>query len=139
MGSTLAFSNAIFSFLLPLPALPRRAQVVSTVVRYYTYGRPPLTFSAGGKVPADYWGKSSGEQDMLFHKGTLVTGCVDKNAFGKYGLVHAVQVCGQGQLCVATACLPLHTLCLQCRGQLGLQSTCPLSDLPIHLYTPTLK
>ncbi len=68
------------------------SQVVSTVVRYYVAGRPPLTFACGGKVPADYWGgKASGEADLVFHKGYMVSGCVDKNVFGKFGLVHAVQ------------------------------------------------
>ncbi|KAF5840614.1 hypothetical protein DUNSADRAFT_16129 [Dunaliella salina] len=68
-------------------------QVVSTAVSYYTRGLPPLTFSGGGKVPADYWGgKKSGEAELVFHKGYLVSGCLDKASFGKFGLVHAMQV-----------------------------------------------
>jgi DNA-directed RNA polymerase I subunit RPA1 len=47
---------------------PPSSQVVSTVVTHYTRGLPPLTFSAPGKVPPDYWGKSSGEADLVFHK-----------------------------------------------------------------------
>eukprot|EP00798_Chlamydomonas_sp_ICE-L_P025175 gene25175-10810_t len=66
-------------------------QVVSTVVSYFTQGLPPLTFHSGSKVPAAYWGVDSGESELRFHKGSLVTGCVDKNQFGKFGLVHAVQ------------------------------------------------
>ncbi|KAL6757628.1 hypothetical protein V8C86DRAFT_3135173 [Haematococcus lacustris] len=66
-------------------------QVVAAAVAYYTRGLPPLTFSAAGKVPPDYWGKNSGEADLVFHKGYLVAGCVDKGVFGKFGLVHAMQ------------------------------------------------
>ncbi|GFH21937.1 DNA-directed RNA polymerase subunit, partial [Haematococcus lacustris] len=43
-------------------------QVVAAAVAYYTRGLPPLTFSAAGKVPPDYWGKNSGEADLVFHK-----------------------------------------------------------------------
>lgn len=35
----------------------------------------------------------SNEGVMLVHKGELVTGILDKAMFGKFGLVHAVQVC----------------------------------------------
>lgn len=62
------------------------------MLRFFTRGLPPLTFSGKTKVPADYWGsKDSGEGEMLFRKGYLVTGILDKNQFAKYGLVHAVQ------------------------------------------------
>ncbi|GFR43873.1 hypothetical protein Agub_g5002 [Astrephomene gubernaculifera] len=79
----------------PCMLKPRRLwsgkQVVSTVVSFFTRGMPPLSFSAGGKVPASYWGANSGEDDLQFHRGALVRGVVDKNSFGKFGLVHAVQ------------------------------------------------
>eukprot|EP00967_Tisochrysis_lutea_P085200 scaffold119416_cov18-Tisochrysis_lutea.AAC.1 len=53
--------------------LPRtHLLVVSTAVSYYTRGLPPLTFSCGGKVPADYWGgKKSGETELVFHRWVL--------------------------------------------------------------------
>ncbi len=67
-------------------------QVLTSVLSYYTRGKPPLTFSCPGKTPADYWGKSSGETELLFFKGELLHGCMDKAQYGKFGLVHAVQV-----------------------------------------------
>lgn len=67
-------------------------QVVTSVLAFYTRGKPPLTFSCPGKTPADYWGKSSGETELLFHQGELLHGCMDKAQYGKFGLVHAVQV-----------------------------------------------
>jgi hypothetical protein len=39
-----------------------------------------------------YWGADSGEGDFIFHKGHLLAGCMDKAQFGKFGLVHAMQV-----------------------------------------------
>lgn len=39
----------------------------------------------------DYWGKRSGEGELVFRQGYLAAGCIDKATFGKYGLVHAVQ------------------------------------------------
>ena len=86
-------------------------QVLSTVLAHFTRGMPPLTLRAGTKVPADFWGKGgtvhyslngrdveftfpkSGEGEMLVVNGELVTGVLDKAVFGKFGLVHAVQVC----------------------------------------------
>jgi hypothetical protein len=44
------------------------------------------------QVPLSYWGSSSDEGTFLFHKGQLLTGCLDKAQFGKFGLVHAMQV-----------------------------------------------
>ncbi|GLI64445.1 hypothetical protein VaNZ11_007716 [Volvox africanus] len=74
---------------------PRRLwsgkQVISTLISYFTRGLPPLTCCAGGKVPASYWGNTSGEDELEFFRGAMVRGVVDKNSFAKYGLVHAVQ------------------------------------------------
>ncbi|KAG1672823.1 hypothetical protein FOA52_004627 [Chlamydomonas sp. UWO 241] len=67
-------------------------QVISNVVRHLTRGMAPLTFSSKAQVPAEYWGgKNSGESELVFQKGYLMSGCFDKKQFGKYGLVHAVQ------------------------------------------------
>lgn len=44
------------------------------------------------QVPVSYWGADSGEGDFTFYKGQLLAGCMDKAQFGKYGLVHAMQV-----------------------------------------------
>ena len=84
--------------VIPTPALikPRQLwtgkQLLSSLVAYYTRGQPPLTLEASCKVPVDYWGRTSDEGKFVFHKGELVAGCLDKAQFGKYGLVHAVQV-----------------------------------------------
>ncbi|GLC72049.1 hypothetical protein PLESTF_001198600 [Pleodorina starrii] len=79
----------------PCMLKPRRLwsgkQVISTVVSFFTRGLPPLTCCAGGKVPTSYWGANSGEDELEFFRGAMVRGVVDKNSFGKYGLVHAVQ------------------------------------------------
>jgi hypothetical protein len=56
---------------------------------------PPNHPRAGSKVPPSYWGKSSGEGGFTFHKGQLVAGCFDKAQFGKFGLLHAMQVGGR--------------------------------------------
>jgi DNA-directed RNA polymerase I subunit RPA1 len=68
--------------------------LLSSLVAYYTRGQPPLTLESGCKVPVDYWGRGSDEGKFVFHKGELVAGCLDKAQFGKFGLVHAVQVRG---------------------------------------------
>lgn len=51
-----------------------------------------MTLSAGGKVGGEYWGKDSGELEMLFHRGELLTGCMDKAQYGRHGLLHGIQV-----------------------------------------------
>lgn len=52
----------------------------------------PLECSKTLQVPVSYWGADSGEGDFIFHKGHLLAGCMDKAQFGKFGLVHAMQV-----------------------------------------------
>ena len=67
------------------------------MIRFFTRGLPALTFTGKAKVPADYWGgKDSGEADLCLQKGYFMSGIIDKNQFGKYGLVHAIQVLGVG-------------------------------------------
>ena len=52
-----------FDLRLPTPAVlkPRALwtgkQLLSALVAHLARGAPPLTFSSGGKVPADYWGR----------------------------------------------------------------------------------
>lgn len=83
---------------IPPPAIhkPRQLwtgkQLLSSVVSHFSRGRPPITFSIGSKVPLSYWGNNSDEGDFVFHKGQLLCGCLDKAQFGKFGLVHAMQV-----------------------------------------------
>eukprot|EP00878_Enallax_costatus_P014414 GHUV01015074.1.p1 GENE.GHUV01015074.1~~GHUV01015074.1.p1 ORF type:complete len:939 (+),score=340.24 GHUV01015074.1:365-2818(+) len=82
---------------IPPPAIlkPRQLwtgkQLLSSVVAHFSRGRPPITFSTGSKVPLSYWGNTSDEGEFLFYKGQLLTGCLDKAQFGKFGLVHAMQ------------------------------------------------
>lgn len=85
-------------------------QVITAVLAHFTRGMPPLTVRADAKVPGKYWSKGgtvkrkykgkkltltfpeSNEGQMLVRKGELVSGILDKAVFGKFGLVHAVQV-----------------------------------------------
>ena len=105
-----------------IPSTPL-LQVVSTVVRFFTRGLPPLTFTGKVKVPADYWGgKDSGEGELVFQRGYLMCGIIDKNQFGKYGLVHAIQVgVGEGE----KGCLCLRYAYRG--GKDGGNAACPLS------------
>lgn len=77
------------------------------MLAFYTRGKPTLTFSCPSKTPADYWGKSSGETELLFFKGELLHGCMDKAQYGKFGLVHAVQVHPSFLVCLLPFFLPV--------------------------------
>jgi DNA-directed RNA polymerase I subunit RPA1 len=117
---------------LPPPALikPRPLwtgkQLLSALVRYFTRSQPPLNLTSGSKVPADYWGRTNDEGQFVMHQGELVTGCLDKAQFGKFGLVHAVQelygntVAGE----LLSALSRMGTLYLQWHG-----FTCGMNDL----------
>lgn len=92
-------------------------QVITTVLAHFTRGMPPLTLSADAKVPGKHWSKGgtvkrkrrgkrltltfpeSNEGRMIVHKGELLSGILDKAVFGKFGLVHAVQVCAPAFCC----------------------------------------
>ena len=67
-------------------------QVVTAVVARLTVGKAPMTLQAKCKTSEKYWGKTAGEETLVFHKGELLTGTMDKAQYGKYGLVHGVQV-----------------------------------------------
>ena len=88
-------------------------QVITALLSHLTRGLPSLTVAAGGKVSGEYWGKG-GQADAMRHgkkvtvsfpkslegeltvvDGEMLTGTADKAIYGKYGLVHAVQVCHQ--------------------------------------------
>lgn len=66
-------------------------QVLTTVFNYVTYGLPPFTLKAPIKVSGEYWGKNSGELELIVKDNELVCGVIDKAQFGKYGIVHTVQ------------------------------------------------
>ena len=85
-------------------------QVISAVLAFLTRGMPPLALNAGTKTPADYWSRGgevelvwrarrekyvfpkSAEGELIVLSGELLTGVADKAVYGRYGLVHAVQV-----------------------------------------------
>ncbi|OSD04393.1 beta and beta-prime subunits of DNA dependent RNA-polymerase [Trametes coccinea BRFM310] len=68
-------------------------QIISTVLKNIT---PPqfdgLNLHAAAKVPGHLWGKDSEEDKVVFMDGELLSGVLDKSAFGAsdYGLVHSV-------------------------------------------------
>ncbi|KAH9297472.1 hypothetical protein KI387_029154, partial [Taxus chinensis] len=66
-------------------------QVITTVLNHITKGRPSFSMNKYGKVPGDYWGRSSGELEVLIQNNEHICGIIDKAQFGKYGLVHIVQ------------------------------------------------
>jgi len=66
-------------------------QVLTTIFNYVTYGLPPFTLKAPIKVSGEYWGKNSGELELIVKDNELVCGVIDKAQFGKYGIVHTVQ------------------------------------------------
>jgi len=66
-------------------------QVIASMLSHITRGRPPMTFSAPCKIPATFFGgEDSGEDKLIIRRNYFCTGVVDKNMFGKYGLVHAI-------------------------------------------------
>ncbi|KAH9850735.1 beta and beta-prime subunits of DNA dependent RNA-polymerase [Lenzites betulinus] len=68
-------------------------QIISTVMKNIT---PPqfdgLNLHASAKVPGHLWGKDSQEDKVVFMDGELLSGVLDKSAFGAsdFGLVHSV-------------------------------------------------
>jgi len=66
-------------------------QVLTTVFNHITYGLPTFSLKAPIKVSGDYWGKNSGELELIVKDNELVCGVVDKAQFGKYGIVHTFQ------------------------------------------------
>ncbi|KAI0775964.1 beta and beta-prime subunits of DNA dependent RNA-polymerase [Trametes elegans] len=68
-------------------------QIISTVLKNIT---PPqfdgLNLHAAAKVPGHLWGKDSQEDKVVFMDGELLSGVLDKSAFGAsdFGLVHSV-------------------------------------------------
>ena len=66
--------------------------MITALLAHLTAGKAPLTLTAPCKTSEKYWGKSAGEETLIFHRGHLLTGTMDKAQYGKFGLVHAVQV-----------------------------------------------
>ncbi|KAG5461209.1 MAG: hypothetical protein BJ554DRAFT_6629, partial [Olpidium bornovanus] len=67
-------------------------QVISTLLRNLTLGRPQLNLVSKAQVTGEYWGKQGVEEaTVIFQDGELLTGVLDKSQFGAkaYGLVHS--------------------------------------------------
>ncbi|OBZ76821.1 DNA-directed RNA polymerase I subunit rpa1 [Grifola frondosa] len=70
-----------------------RKQVISTVMKNITPSNfDGLNLHAQAKVPGKLWGNDSQEDKVIFLDGELLSGVLDKSAFGasEYGLVHSV-------------------------------------------------
>ncbi|EIW82067.1 beta and beta-prime subunits of DNA dependent RNA-polymerase [Coniophora puteana RWD-64-598 SS2] len=68
-------------------------QIISTVLKNITpTNAEGLNLESKAKVPGNLWGKGSTEDNVIFVDGDLVSGVLDKSAFGAtdYGLVHSV-------------------------------------------------
>eukprot|EP01117_Protostelium_nocturnum_P010783 TRINITY_DN3884_c0_g1_i4.p1 TRINITY_DN3884_c0_g1~~TRINITY_DN3884_c0_g1_i4.p1 ORF type:complete len:1636 (+),score=631.33 TRINITY_DN3884_c0_g1_i4:22-4908(+) len=89
--------NSKHPIQIPVPAIlkpvPRWTgkQVISTVLKQITVGKPGITHVSKAKIPEGMWGKGSGEGEVTFRQGDLLTGVLDKSAFGasSNGFVHA--------------------------------------------------
>jgi len=101
-------------------------QVFTAVLMHYTRDQLPFTMAADSKVPLEMWGKTSGEGKMHIWRNNLVAGCVDKAAFGKYGLLHIFhELYGAERTSIFTAALSrLFTGFIQHYG-----FTCGMSDV----------
>jgi len=101
-------------------------QVFTAVLMHYTRDQLPFTMAADSKVPLELWGKTSGEGKMHIWRNHLVAGCVDKAAFGKYGLLHIFhELYGAERTSTFTAALSrLFTGFIQHHG-----FTCGMSDV----------
>ena len=85
------------SMAMPPPAVLKPTplwtgkQVLTAILEHITHGRAPMTVAHGTKVPANYWGgDTSGEGELVVRRNYVCAGILDKNLFGKFGLVHAV-------------------------------------------------
>ncbi|KAI0268325.1 beta and beta-prime subunits of DNA dependent RNA-polymerase [Gloeopeniophorella convolvens] len=68
-------------------------QIISTVLLNTTpHNAEGLNLTSKAKVPAAAWGKGSTEDQVIFMDGELLSGVLDKSAFGAsdFGLVHSV-------------------------------------------------
>lgn len=84
-------------FSLPMPAVIKPIplwtgkQLISSILRVVRDGRPGIFLERVTKVQASVVGKE--EARVIFRKGELLQGIVDKNSIGStmYGIIHAVQ------------------------------------------------
>ncbi|CDK29787.1 unnamed protein product [Kuraishia capsulata CBS 1993] len=68
-------------------------QVISTVLlNIKPENMPGMNLKTKNKIKSDYWGKDSTENEVLFQKGELISGILDKSQYGaaQYGMVHSL-------------------------------------------------
>lgn len=128
-------------------------QVITAVLNHITKGHPPFTVEKEGKIPREYFGSNTGEDDLSVERKTseneakkkeefneeilyvskndLVRGVIDKAQFGSYGLVHTVQELYGPKTAgiLLSAFSRLFTVFLQMHG-----FTCGVDDLLILKY-----
>ena len=126
---------------LPPPTIlkPRRLwtgkDVMRTILDHVAYQRPGVTLKHSCKTPHTFWG-SKEEGDLIVRQNYICTGVVDKNAFGKFGLIHAVaelhgkQIAGK----LLSVLSRLLTLFLQQHG-----FTCGMDDLVLVAESEELR
>lgn len=66
-------------------------QVLIIVFNYIIYGLSFFILKVLIKVFGDYWGKNSGEFEVIVKDNEFVCGVIDKVQFGKYGIVYIFQ------------------------------------------------
>ena len=129
------------SIKLPPPTIhkPRRLwtgkDVIRTILAHVAYQRPGVTLKHSCKTPHTFWG-SEEEGELIVRQNYICTGVVDKNAFGKFGLIHAVaelhgkQIAGK----LLSVLSRLLTLFLQQHG-----FTCGMDDLVLVAESEELR
>ena len=99
--------------------------VMTTILNHVSQGLPGVTLKHSCKTPHSFWGGKD-EGDLIVRQNYVCAGVVDKNAFGKFGLIHAIaelhgkKVAGS----LLSVLSRLLTLFLQQHG-----FTCGLDDL----------
>jgi len=76
------------AILKPVPVWTGK-QVISAVLASVAAGRPPVTVDAATKTAGEAWGDAEDSRLRILH-GELLTGTLDKAAYGSGSLVHAV-------------------------------------------------
>ena len=109
-------------------------QVFTAIMMHYTRDQLPLSISCGGKVPEEVFGKGTLEGNLQLWRGHLVTGVVDKAAFGKYGLLHVLhELYGPERVSIITAAFSrLFTGFIQHFG-----FTCGMADVLLVAHAET--
>ena len=131
--------NLILKLPPPTIVKPRRLwtgkDVMRTILDHVAYQRPGVTLKHSCKTPHTFWG-SKEEGELIVRQNYICTGVIDKNAFGKFGLIHAVaelhgkQIAGK----LLSVLSRLLTLFLQQHG-----FTCGMDDLVLVAESEELR